>query len=174
MVRLFLPPVLLAFSLAAATLILNVGVAEAFSWQRPWWRHVFRGRYGRRNHISSIVTEEMFSRLFLHKDDTACPAHGFYNYSSFVSAAEWFPEFGSGAHHVDADTRKREVAAFLAQISHETTGGWTTAPDGPYSWGLCFKEEINATSNYCDANNTEWRCVPGKSYHGRGPMQLSW
>ncbi|KAE8807254.1 Chitinase 10 [Hordeum vulgare] len=177
MARLFLPPVLLAFSLAAATLILNAGVAEAFSCQwQGWggWRHVFRGRYGRRQNISSIVTEEMFSRMFLHKDDAACPANGFYNYSSFVSAAEWFPEFGSGAHHVDADTRKREVAAFLAQISHETTGGWATAPDGPYSWGLCFKEEINASSNYCDADNKEWPCVDGKSYHGRGPMQLSW
>ncbi|XP_037417752.1 chitinase 10-like [Triticum dicoccoides] len=174
MVHLFLPPVLLAFSLAAATLMLNVGVVEACSWQWPRWRHVFRGRFGRRHHISSIVTEEMFSSMFLHKDNTAYPAKGFYNYSSFVSTVEWFPEFGSGAHHVDADTRKREVAAFLAQISHETTGGLPTAPDGPYSWGLCIKEEINASITYCDADNKEWPCVPDKSYYGRGPMQLSW
>ncbi|KAI4963618.1 hypothetical protein ZWY2020_011279 [Hordeum vulgare] len=140
MARLFLPPVLLAFSLAAAALILNAGVAEAFSCQ---WQGT----------------------------TPPAPPTG-SNYSSFVCAAEWFPESGSGAHHVDADTRKREVAVFLAQISHETTGGWATAPDGPYR-GPLLLEEINASSNYCDADNKEWPCVDGKSYHGRGPMQLS-
>lgn len=53
-------------------------------------------------------------------------------------------------------------------------GGWATAPDGPYAWGLCFKEEIRPGSNYCDASDTEWPCYPNKSYHGRGPIQLSW
>lgn len=53
-------------------------------------------------------------------------------------------------------------------------GGWATAPDGPYAWGLCFKDEINPQSNYCDATNKKWPCYPGKSYNGRGPIQLSW
>ncbi|KAL6598820.1 hypothetical protein ACP70R_046080 [Stipagrostis hirtigluma subsp. patula] len=52
--------------------------------------------------------------------------------------------------------------------------GWATAPDGPYAWGLCYKEEISPASNYCDATDTQWPCYPGKSYHGRGPIQLSW
>jgi hypothetical protein len=179
MARLLLSPVLVVFSLAAASFVSNAGVAEADGWHwhgwHGWnWRHTFRGRFGhhgRRSHISSIVSEEVYASLFLHKDDAACPAKNFYNYSAFVSAAERFPEFGSAGRD---GTRRREVAAFLAQISHETTGGWATAPDGPFAWGLCFKEEITPPSNYCDANNTEWRCVPGKSYHGRGPMQLSW
>ncbi|CAM0958261.1 unnamed protein product [Alopecurus aequalis] len=151
------PPILLAFILAAASLVSNAGVAEAA---------------GRHAHISSIISEQNYTGLFfLHKDDAACPAKGFYNYSSFVLAAEHFPEFGSTGRNA---TRRREVAAFLAQISHETTGGWATAPDGPYAWGLCFKEELKPPSNYCDATSTQWPCVPGKSYHGRGPMQLSW
>uniref|UniRef100_A0ACD5ZMR3 Uncharacterized protein n=1 Tax=Avena sativa TaxID=4498 RepID=A0ACD5ZMR3_AVESA len=171
MARLLLSPVLLAFSLAAASLVSNAGVAEAAAW--PWHSHWhWRGWRGRQGCVSSVISEEEYASLFLHKDDAACPAHGFYNYSAFVAAAESFPEFGNAGR--DADTRRREVAAFLAQISHETTGGWATAPDGPYAWGLCFKEELTPPSNYCDANNTQWKCVSGKSYHGRGPMQLSW
>ncbi|ONK63128.1 uncharacterized protein A4U43_C07F11700 [Asparagus officinalis] len=121
--------------------------------------------------VSSIISEDLYKSMFLHKDDNACPAKGFYPYSAFIEAACRFPKFGTTG---DVDTRKREVAAFLAQISHETTGGWATAPDGPYAWGLCFKEEISPGSSYCDPTNTEWPCYPNKSYHGRGPMQLSW
>jgi len=53
-------------------------------------------------------------------------------------------------------------------------GGWATAPDGPFAWGLCFKEEINPQSSYCDSTNEEWPCYPNTTYHGRGPIQLSW
>lgn len=121
--------------------------------------------------ISSLVSREQFRTIFLHKDDAACPASGFFTYDTFVEACKSFPRF---ANTGSLATRRRELAAFLAQISHETTGGWATAPDGPFSWGLCFKEEISRASIYCDTNNTVWPCVPGKSYHGRGPIQLSW
>ncbi|KAI3980875.1 hypothetical protein MKX01_025440 [Papaver californicum] len=121
--------------------------------------------------VSSIVTESVFKSIFLHKDDAACPAKDFYTYQSFIQAATRFPKFGNSG---SLTSRKREIAAFLAQISHETTGGWATAPDGPYAWGLCFKEEVSQGSNYCDATDKQWPCVPGKSYKGRGPIQLSW
>lgn len=174
------PVVLLAFVLAASLFVSNAGVAEAAWWSRWRWDCLFpghdgdhgHGHHGRRSRgVSSIVTEKVFESFFLHKDDAACPARGFYNYTSFLRAAARFPRFAAAG---DLATRKREAAAFLAQISHETTGGWDAAPDGPYAWGLCFKEEITPASNYCDANNTRWPCVPGKSYHGRGPIQLSW
>ncbi|KAF6167231.1 hypothetical protein GIB67_029869 [Kingdonia uniflora] len=125
----------------------------------------------RRSLISSLVSEKLYNSIFLHKDDSVCPANNFYTYSSFIQSTRRFPKFGCTG---SLCTRKREIAAFLAQISHETTGGWATAPDGPYSWGLCFKEEISPQSIYCDADSTEWPCVTGKSYHGRGPIQLSW
>ncbi|XP_020213678.1 chitinase 10 [Cajanus cajan] len=121
--------------------------------------------------VSSLITKTLFDTFFLHKDDTACPAKDFYTYDSFIRASKLFPAFGSTGCLA---TRKREIAAFLAQISHETTGGWATAPDGPFAWGLCFKEEINPQSNYCDSTNTQWPCFPGKTYKGRGPIQLSW
>uniref|UniRef100_A0ACD6AEL6 Uncharacterized protein n=1 Tax=Avena sativa TaxID=4498 RepID=A0ACD6AEL6_AVESA len=86
--------------------------------------------------------------MLLHRNDRACQAKGFYTYDAFIAAANSFPGFGAIG---SADVQKREVAAFLAQTSHETTGGWATAPDGPYSWP----------------------CTPGKKYYGRGPIQLS-
>lgn len=125
----------------------------------------------RRFSLCSQVSKELFDKIFLHKDDNACPAKNFYTYDSFLNASKFFPKFGAAG---SSATRKREVAAFLAQISHETTGGWATAPDGPYAWGLCFKEEVSPQSNYCDSTNKEWPCYPGKSYKGRGPIQLSW
>ncbi|XVF80386.1 hypothetical protein PTKIN_Ptkin15bG0066000 [Pterospermum kingtungense] len=121
--------------------------------------------------ISLLISEDIFDSIFLHKDDNACPARNFYTYDSFIQATKCFPRFGNTGNLA---TRKREIAAFLAQISHETTGGWATAPDGPYAWGLCFKEEVSPQSNYCDSTNKQWPCFPGKSYKGRGPIQLSW
>ncbi|KAL9816068.1 putative chitinase [Arabidopsis thaliana] len=121
--------------------------------------------------IMSLVPRTLYDQIFIHKDNNACPAKGFYPYEAFVEATRSFPKFGSVGNFW---TRRREVAAFLAQISHETTGGWATAPDGPYAWGLCFKEEVSPQSNYCDASNKDWPCVSGKSYKGRGPIQLSW
>ncbi|KAK7284507.1 hypothetical protein RJT34_19253 [Clitoria ternatea] len=121
--------------------------------------------------VSSLINRTLYDTFFIHKDDTACPAKDFYPFDSFIHASKYFPAFGSTGC---LDTRKREIAAFLAQISHETTGGWATAPDGPYAWGLCFKEEISPQSNYCDSTNNQWPCYPGKRYYGRGPIQLSW
>ncbi|XP_031496642.1 chitinase 10 [Nymphaea colorata] len=121
--------------------------------------------------VSTLVPETLYNSIFLHKDDNACPAKNFYPYSAFIQAANGFRKFGNTG---TIEIRKREIAAFLAQISHETTGGWATAPDGPYAWGLCFKDEISPQSNYCDATNKKWPCYPGKSYNGRGPIQLSW
>ncbi|KAJ1264215.1 hypothetical protein BS78_09G246200 [Paspalum vaginatum] len=76
-----------------------------------------------------------------------------------------------GHHGRSLDTRKREMVAFLGQTSHETTGGWPTAPDGPYSWGYCFKEENcgAACSAYCQPSS-QWPCAAGKKYYGRGPI----
>lgn len=118
-----------------------------------------------------VISEALYNTLFLHKDNTACPAKDFYPYRAFIEATRTFRSFGNRGNQI---VQRREVAAFLAQISQETTGGWATAPDGPYAWGLCFKEEISPGSNYCDASSTNWPCVEGKSYKGRGPIQLSW
>nr|CAB3469083.1 unnamed protein product [Digitaria exilis] len=120
--------------------------------------------------VAAIISKSLFEEMLKHRNDAACPGRCFYTYSAFIAAANAFPGFGTTG---DLETQKRELAAFLAQTSHETTGGWDTAPDGPYAWGYCFKEEVNAWSDYCQPD-PRWPCVPGKKYYGRGPIQISW
>ncbi|KAI3935967.1 hypothetical protein MKX01_021918 [Papaver californicum] len=71
----------------------------------------------------------------------------FYTYAAFIEAAKSVSSFAAVG---DANTRKKEIAAFLAQTSHVTTGGWATAPG--YSWGYCFIQERSRTSNYCESS----------------------
>lgn len=78
---------------------------------------------------------------------------------------------------------KRELAAFLANISKETTGGWTlpvgSGANGDYAvWGLYFVHEVgynssNGAGTYSQAS-TEYPPNSTKGYYGRGPIQLSW
>jgi chitinase len=119
--------------------------------------------------VASIVSRDLFERLLPHRNDAACPARGFYTYDAFITAAAALPSFGTTG---STDTRKQEVAAFFAQTSHETAGGWAGAPDGPFSWGYCHKQELNPTFSYC-VPVPAWPCAPGKQYYGRGPIQLS-
>lgn len=124
--------------------------------------------------LGDIVSRELFESLFLHRGTAPCRG-AFYTYEGFLTAAATFPDFASVG---DDATRRREVAAFLANIGHETTGGWATAPDGPYAWGLCWITEgatvdPSALPDYCSPS-AEWPCAPGEKYFGRGPMQLSW
>jgi hypothetical protein len=87
-------------------------------------------------------------------------------------------DFGSFLAEGSENDKKREIAAFLANIAHETGGGWDTAPGGMLAWGLYYNEEttyINSTAvGYVDSANVQFPAVAGKSYHGRGPIQLSW
>jgi hypothetical protein len=86
-------------------------------------------------------------------------------------------DYGALATDGDIADCKRELAAFLANISHETTGGWEGAPGGRYVWGLRWKEELGYAcqdeSPY-EIDHPLYPPTPDKSYHGRGPMQLSW
>jgi len=69
--------------------------------------------------VSSIISLSMFEEMLKHRNDAACPGRGFYTYEAFLSAARSFSGFGTSG---DDTTRKRELAAFFAQTSHETTG----------------------------------------------------
>ncbi|KAF8057663.1 ENO1 [Scenedesmus sp. PABB004] len=89
--------------------------------------------------VADLITPAVFEEIFKHRNAPACSSNGFYTYDAFIAAANAFPGFGTAS--ADPTVNKRELAAFLAQISHETTGGWATAPDGPYSWGLCWIQE---------------------------------
>lgn len=69
----------------------------------------------------------------------------------------------------DALTNKKELAAFFANIAHETRGG----TDDTFTDGLMYIHEKNTSLPYV-AENDEYPPVPGKKYYGRGPVQLSY
>jgi predicted chitinase len=69
----------------------------------------------------------------------------------------------------DIATNKKELAAFFAQISHETRHG----QDGRYNDGLMYTHEINTSLPYV-SDNDDYPAVTGKKYYGRGPMELSY
>ncbi|KAK1295607.1 Endochitinase 1 [Acorus calamus] len=119
--------------------------------------------------VGSHITRSLFEEMLKHRNDVVCPARGFYTYDDFVTSANSFDGFATTG---DEDTRKREIAAFLAQTSHQTTGGREGAADGTSAWGYCFKEEVKHTDN-CQLG-VEYQCPPGQQYYGRGPMQISY
>ncbi|KAL5555456.1 hypothetical protein UlMin_037692 [Ulmus minor] len=104
--------------------------------------------------ISSIITRSVFEEMLKHRNDFRCQSKGFYSYKAFITAARSFQGFGTTGSIV---TRKKELAAFFAQTSALTKGGWPGAPDGLHAWGYC----------YIKAGGSQAK------YYGRGPMQLT-
>ena len=99
------------------------------------------------------VSEAQFNQMFPNRIP-------FYSYSGLLDAIKKFPAFTTTG---DATAKKREAAAFLANVNHE-------------SGGLVYVEEINQANwpLYCDRAQS-YGCPAGQSaYHGRGPIQLSW
>ncbi|CAI0458097.1 unnamed protein product [Linum tenue] len=82
--------------------------------------------------VGSIITPALFEELLKHRNDGACEGRGFYTYNAFISAARSFPGFGTTG---DATTRRKELAAFLAQTSHETTEFTTLYMYSNYNYG---------------------------------------
>ena len=127
--------------------------------------------------LEKLLTEKEWNELFpnrygLTKKDGEIKTKDFYNFEAFVTAAKAFPHFLANGDEV---TKKRELAAFLANIAQETTGGWDSAPGGYFKWGLCYLEEQgHPAPAYIDAGDEVYKPVKGKRYYGRGPKQLSW
>lgn len=63
--------------------------------------------------MDTIMTSAEFSKMFPDRSS-------FYTYDALIQAMKSFPEFANSG---DMRTRKREMAAFLAHIHHETDGG---------------------------------------------------
>lgn len=81
----------------------------------------------------------------------------------------WDIDYGNFCSEKDLVTNKKELAAFLAHISHETRHG----QNGQYNDGLMYTHELNTTLPYISDNDT-YPPVQGKLYYGRGPLQLSY
>ncbi|BAF27111.1 Os10g0543400 [Oryza sativa Japonica Group] len=106
--------------------------------------------------VGSVITEAVFNSMLPNRDNSLCPARGFYTYDAFIAAANSFPAFGTSGG--SAELIRRELAAFFGQTSHETTDG-TRGSSDQFQWGYCFKEEINKATS--------------PPYYGRGPIQLT-
>jgi len=127
--------------------------------------------------LTKLLTEAKWNELFPNRHgrsgkNNKTNKQDFYSFKSLVAAARYFPEFLQGG----AVTKKRELAAFLANIAQETSGGWAEAPGGYFKWGLYFVEEIDDTAKnrYSDYTKIKYPPVPGRTYQGRGPKQLTW
>ncbi|MBL4679011.1 MAG: hypothetical protein JKY70_22890 [Mucilaginibacter sp.] len=78
-------------------------------------------------------------------------------------------DYGAFCTGADATTNKRELAAFFAQIAHETRHGQNES----YTDGLMLKHEDNTSLQYI-SDSDEYPPVAGQKYYGRGPMQISY
>merc|ERR1719313_2926404 len=128
--------------------------------------------------LEDILSESDFDRLFPHRSNRACLQDkqadgvtpipgGFYEYEALKAAAAYFPGF------VDEGTveqRKRELAAFLGQISHETTGGWAGAPDGAQAWGCAGRRSVAART--AAARTTALGATPARPTGSRYPAPV--
>lgn len=101
--------------------------------------------------FADIVSGETFEAMFPNRN-------GFYSYDGLVAATQKYPSF---CNEGSAEECKREATAFLANITHKTRF-------------LQYIDELNTSvwGSYCDPTN--YPCAPDKTYHGRGPLQLSW
>ncbi|MFE9612110.1 glycoside hydrolase family 19 protein [Streptomyces sp. NPDC006012] len=100
-----------------------------------------------------VVTEAQFNQMFPNRNPV-------YTYDGLLAALSAYPAF---ANTGDDTLKKREAAAFLANVNHETGG-------------LAHIVEQNTANypTYCDAGKP-FGCPAGQAaYYGRGPMQLSW
>ncbi|MFE1128820.1 glycoside hydrolase family 19 protein [Streptomyces albidoflavus] len=100
-----------------------------------------------------VVSEAQFNQMFPNRNS-------FYTYSGLTAALSSYPAF---ANTGSDEVKKREAAAFLANVSHETGG-------------LVHIKEVNEANypHYCDRNQP-YGCPAGQAaYYGRGPIQLSW
>ena len=92
--------------------------------------------------VETLITKAQFDEMFPNKnyyatrqDFSDVPNKRLFSYENLVKAAANFPKFLTEG---DAFDRKRELAAFLANTSHETTGGWGGYEESAkrYKWGF--------------------------------------
>jgi predicted chitinase len=110
--------------------------------------------------IAGVLSSAQFDSLFPSRN-------AIYTYAGLTSTASTYAAF---ANSTNDTLRKREVAAFLANISWES------------DWLAAVREY--QTSNYCDycdpyafgcGGDTSCACPAGAcNYFGRGPIQLTW
>ncbi len=103
--------------------------------------------------LTNVLTEAQFNQMFPNRNP-------FYTYQGLVAAADATPNF---AKEGDMETRKREVAALLANGAQEADQFKATREYNMANW-----------DKYCDNTSAAAPCAAGQQYYGRGPIQISW
>lgn len=116
--------------------------------------------------IAGWLTEELYNKAFPKRNP-------FYTWASFVQAYNELKnitepgDFADFLNEGSLETKKREAAAFFANIVQET---------GTQTWdsGLHYIKETCAATGVPSGNCTGYNSSAPNYYYGRGPMQLSW
>lgn len=104
------------------------------------------------NNQAYMISEAQFNQLFPQRIP-------FYTYADLIAAMKAYPEFGNFGSPAE---NQREVAAFLANIMHES-----------HELRAITEVDTRTHDHYCN-DQQGVPCVKGKQYYGRGPIQLSW
>lgn len=99
-----------------------------------------------------MISEAQFDQLFPQRIP-------FYTYAGLLAAIKAYPEFANFGSTAD---NQREVAAFLANIMHES-----------HELRAITEVDTSTHDHYCN-DQQGIPCAKGKQYFGRGPIQLSW
>jgi predicted chitinase len=105
-----------------------------------------------KNQTGFMITEAQFESIFPKRIL-------FYTYAGLLEATKAYPEFGNFGSEAE---NKREVAAFLANIMHESN-----------ELQAINEFDTSVYDHYCNDKNGV-ACAKGQQYFGRGPIQLSW
>lgn len=185
--------------LESQTTLLSLMSEEDWEWLFPF-RFGKANPYGAEYNKGSSACERLGIEGSVEESD-ACDIYtldtfkeAVQRYNSYAKAYDkpLFLEEGSVSQQAE------ELSAFFAHISRETSGTWSTAPVEENGWieddshigmvvwkgGLYWLEEIGHTTNldgsvleggvgYVDSTSI-YTPVENRSYHGRGPIQLSW
>lgn len=99
-----------------------------------------------------LLSETQFETLFPKRIP-------FYTYAGLLEAIKAYPEFARFGSEIE---NKRELAAFLANIMHES-----------HQLQAITEVDTRTHDHYCN-DKQGVPCAKGKQYYGRGPIQLSW
>ncbi|TDH65673.1 hypothetical protein CCR75_003009 [Bremia lactucae] len=108
---------------------------------------------GELKNLARLFNKDRFHEMFPE-------ALELYSFDGLISAANKFSAFANSGND---STNTLELAAFLAQIAHETDS-LKAAEE--------YARDDFSVWQYCD--NTTVPCAPGRRYHGRGAIQISW
>jgi predicted chitinase len=129
-------------------------VSASAPWARAWETFVITvdgsgGTGGGTTPLQQVLSQSQFESMFPYRN-------GFYSYDNFIQAAKGYPGFAASG---TLDDRKREVAAFLANVNHET-GGLVAIDE--------YVKELR-----CTEGDYACPCAYGQLYYGRGPLQIT-